>query len=121
WVIGRVNLGDSDEEALTEFRHLDADQDMVERYERENVRDLGRCGYSGALGFRRVLEPQRNEFSSELRYSINGSDADTADLRYVIYLAGGRVDVPPALTRVGTSTHDRLLAFQADLMQPITE
>jgi hypothetical protein len=119
WTIVRGNLGGSDESSLAEFAHLDADRDPIERYDRENAEDNGNDNYSGALGFRRVVEAQRDEFSAELRYNSSGNDADSENLRFPRNLDGERLDVDPDLTRIGSDTDDGVWSLQADLSKPL--
>jgi hypothetical protein len=119
WAIGRGNRGGSDEDALSEFIHRDADRVTTDRYVRENATDSRSDRFSSALGYRRVVESQRDEFSAELRYNGNGSDASTRNAHRPLTLDGGGTDVAPGMTSVGSASDDALWAFQADLSKPI--
>lgn len=118
WVIGRANRSASDDGSFSEFIHLDADRIATERYDRANNVDSGTHGYSGALGFRRVIQTQRDEFSVEVRYNANGSGSDTENLRHPRSLDGNPLPVQPDLTRVGVDSDDGTWAVQADLSKP---
>jgi hypothetical protein len=119
WGIMRGNIGDGEEDALSRFTYLDQEESVTDRYERENFADNGTDGFQGALGYRRVIESQRDEFSAEIRYSRNGSDAGTHNLHFAQALNGDRLGEDPGLTRLDTSFGESLWSAQADLSKPL--
>lgn len=120
WGIVRGGLGASDDHNLTQFIHRDAGQTNTDWYERERERELGNHNYFGAIGFRRVVEAQRNEMSAELRYSSSRNDTDTENARNPFTLSGDPLDVAPDMTRIGALTDETLLAFQIDVQRPLS-
>lgn len=121
WAIARGNLGGSEDLDRSEFIHEDATHARTDWYERERNRNLDNDNYSGALGFRRVIEPQRNEMSAELRYNRTTSDNDTDTARNPFTLTGDPLDVAPDLTRIDASTDESLWAFQVDVQRPLAD
>lgn len=119
WGIVRGNLGASEDSDLSEFIHQDAGRANTDWYERERDRELGNHNYSGAIGFRRVLEAQRNEMSAELRYNRTSNDADSDNLRNPFSLNGDPLGVAPDVTRIDALTREDLWSFQFDVQRPI--
>ena len=119
WGIVRGNLGASEDSDLSEFIHQNSSRTNTDWYERERERNADNHNYSGAIGFRRVIESQRNEMSAELRYNRTSNDAGSDNLRNAFSLDGEPLDVAPDLTRIDARTRENLLAFQFDVQRPI--
>src|SRR5690606_38622519 len=113
------NSVDAEEEALSQFIHLDADRTVTERYERENLNDNGNANGYGAIGFRHVIEAQRNEMSAEVRYNSSGNDLETRSLHFAQDVDGQRADAPPGLTSVANRNRDAVWSVQGDLSKPL--
>lgn len=121
WGIVRGNVGDSEGDEFSRFIRLDQDHAILDRYEREHNTESGNDGFSGALGYRRVVSTQRDEFSAEIRYSGYGSDSDSRNLHFEQSADGVRLGGEPGLTRLDTSSKESLWSAQADLSKPLGE
>jgi len=119
WAIVRGNLGDSDDAARSEFIHMDGGQSPTDRYGQSREQDNGTHSFSTALGYRRVVEPQRNELSAELRYGAGGSAFDTDSRRTPFSLTGEDIGAAPDLTLVRSDDDDDSWSFQVDVARPL--
>src|SRR5690606_6276632 len=66
WSGMRTNLNASGSDVTTNVLHMDALRDPTDRYDRIADSESDYFNGYGTLGFRRVVEAQRNEFSVEL-------------------------------------------------------
>jgi outer membrane receptor protein involved in Fe transport len=73
WASGTVYRGGSDNDGLSRNRLLDAAETELRAYERASRGDGEFHFGEAAIGFRRIVEPQKNELSLELRRGWNGS------------------------------------------------
>jgi hypothetical protein len=119
WGIIRGNAGDAEEDALYQYILIDQEQSVAERYERENSANYTNDGFSTALGYRRVVETQRDEFSAEVRYTGSGSSLGTRNYHFAQTLDGDRLAGEPGLTHLDTSPEESLWSAQADLSKPL--
>jgi hypothetical protein len=119
WVVLRGNLGDSDDASVAEFIHMDGTRSATERYERTRNQDNGDHSFSTALGFRRVIEAQRNELSAELRLNANGGDNTTESLRTPFSLDGDPLGGVADEIRVGSDNEEDSWSAQIDLAKPV--
>lgn len=119
WAIVRGNMGDSDDSALSEYIHMDGAQSPTDRYRQSRAQDNGNLSYSTAVGYRHVVEPQRNEISAELRYGANGSEFETDSRRTPYSLDDEEITFAPDLTRVRSDDDDDSWSFQLDVARPI--
>jgi outer membrane receptor protein involved in Fe transport len=74
-----VNLRGGTDESTSDYRELDPTQLLLDRYQR--IRDASSDGrlFDGSLGFKRTLQPQRNELSGEVRLN-RSTQLDRTDL-----------------------------------------
>ncbi|HET8656406.1 MAG TPA: TonB-dependent receptor [Longimicrobiaceae bacterium] len=76
WAKGRLYRSGSDDRGSTTYTRMDAEQAPTDRYERPEDSDSRSLSGDVSLGWRRVIQPQRNEFSVELRYRGDADDDD---------------------------------------------
>jgi hypothetical protein len=106
-------------EGLTAYTLKDALKAPTDRYDRLNDSDNGYLDGSGSIGFRRVVQPQRQEWSVELRKNWSSQDNESASSKILRALTGEDLGLPPELTRNDGGEDDGLLTLQADLSHPL--
>lgn len=97
---------------------LDARQVPTQRYGRLTRNGTRAWSANVVLGVRRQLQPQRHEWSLELRRNANGNDSDGRWTQQPLTLTGDTVD-PSTLTLNDASTDFREWIGQADYSHPL--
>lgn len=68
------SMRDGERDDVNTYRVLDADRDVMDVYDRLTLGAMDNNRFDAALGFRSVTEPQRHEWSTELRWSGDVDD-----------------------------------------------
>ncbi len=110
---GYLNSGDTD--GASAYALLDSIEDVTRRYDRAN--DGGWDGRTGnlTLGFRHVVQADRNEWTAEVRQNGSENDNDTHALTHVLTPAG----TPDERSLSSGATGNRDRAAQLDLAHPL--
>jgi outer membrane cobalamin receptor len=118
WLEARENRFGSDGDALTAYTLMDELRAPTERYDRQNENSNSYQSASASVGYRHVVQAQRDEWSVELRSNWNRNDNGSESSKLLRALTGEALDLPQELTindgREGV--HD--LSLQADLARP---
>lgn len=118
WGEVRGNGQDGDARAHNAYTHLDASQRTTERYDRRNEMSFDGLWASSVLGYRHVLQPQRNEWSVEVRDSRNDMDTGDVSDKYPFTLAGEPLDVVSERSRSSGTDGLTDRSLQTDLLRP---
>ena len=119
WSNAWMHASGNDGTGLTEYGILNPAQEVVDRYDRDNVSDYGYANYNFGLGFKKVLQPQKEELTIDGRYSDGGNDADSRLERLFHMLAGEPVDLPLELTLNEIESGNGNVSIQADYFRPL--
>jgi hypothetical protein len=118
WVELRGYSYDYGSDGLTAYTHMDESQVTTQRYDRVSNSANNSFSGSASLGYRQVKQPQRQEWSVELRQSLDNSDSGSESSKLLRALTGEELGLPPELTRNDGGEDDGNLALQADMTQP---
>jgi hypothetical protein len=118
WTELRGNRYGSASDGLTAYTHMDASQAPTQRYDRLNGSDNGYLSASTSLGFRHVVQPQREEWSVEVRKNWDNSDNDSESSKLLRALTGEELGLPPELTRNDGNEDAGDVSLQADFSHP---
>ncbi|TVP43679.1 MAG: TonB-dependent receptor [Gemmatimonadales bacterium] len=103
----------------TNYGISDAAENLRESYDREMERDSDSGNYNLQGGFRRVLDPRREEFSVDARYSTGANDGLNTSARLFHVMGGEPVDLPTELTLNDVASGTGNLSIQADYFRPV--
>jgi hypothetical protein len=118
WTELRGNRYGSASDGLTAHTHMDESQAPTQRYDRLNGSDNGYLSASTSLGFRHVVQPQREEWSVEVRKNWDNSDNDSESSKLLRALTGEELGLPPELTRNDGNEDAGDVSLQADFSHP---
>jgi hypothetical protein len=97
---------------------MDEHQSPTQRYDRIDDSENSSLSGSTSLGYRNVVQPQRQEWSVEVRKSLDDSDIDSESSKLLRALTGEELGLPPELTTNGGGEDEGDLSIQADMTQP---
>jgi hypothetical protein len=118
WVQLQGDRYGSGSSGLTAYTLMNDVRAPTERYDRLNDSDNGYLDGTGSIGFRRVVQPQRQEWSLELRKNWSSQDNESESSKLLRAITGEELGLPPELTRNDGGEDDGLLTLQADMSQP---
>jgi len=102
----------------TSYGISDDAENVRERYDRDMDRDSDSGNYNLQGGFRKVMDPRREEFSVDARFSTGGNDGLNRSSRLFHVMAGQPVDLPTELTLNDLASGNGNLSIQADYFRP---
>lgn len=118
WVSGGSFDGGHKSNAFGSYRLLDATRLPLRVYDRTS-KSNGGYGYSNvAVGYRKVLEPQRHELSAELQYSGSGNNND-GRIREETLQQAAPGELPQELRVVTGDDTEHSLTAKADYTRPL--
>ena len=122
WTSARANWGYVNRTAINGFAQMDELQAPTARWEQLLDGYNTNRSLAGSLGFRRVVQAQRNELSAELRYNVNWNHASSDfDNFSLLPQSSVRADDPVGVTNNDGYHDDDVLSFQADVSRPLGE
>ena len=122
WASARANWGFADRTAVNGFARMDAGQVPTARWEQLLDGYNTNRSLAGSLGFRRVVQAQRDEFSAELRYNVNWTHSASDFDRFALAPhSSERLDLPAEVVDNDGYHDDDVLSFQTDLSRPLGE
>ncbi len=104
----------SDVDGLTNYAIIADDDDVRERYRRENARTGSFGNYNFAGGFRKVFEPQRRELTIDGRYTGGGNESGNVGLQLFEPSGGVGPTPPPELRLNDIDANNGNLSIQTD-------
>ena len=115
WLYASAN----DANGITEYGILNEQRDIRDRYDRENVADRSFGSLNFGLGFKQIFQPQKEEFTVDLRFTNGGNDSENRFTSLFHILAGEAVDLPLELTlnEIDSGNGDKMI--QADYFRPL--
>jgi outer membrane receptor protein involved in Fe transport len=118
---GSVRANGSRFEAVGIARNtlLDDELTVLQRYDYDNDNEFTFGSTDVSLGFRRVLAPQQNEFSLDLRYTGNGNGNRADWVRSFLVVDGTPATIAPELGVNDADTDGDDFSVQADLVRPL--
>ena len=109
----------NDSDGLIEYGILDADNVVVDRYDRDDESERAFGNYNFGLGFKQVFVPQKQELTIDGRYSTGGNESESLNTRIFHVLAGQPADRPLELTLNDIDAGNGNLSMQADYFRPL--
>jgi hypothetical protein len=98
---------------------MDDAQAPLQRYLYDNDNEFRWGSSDASLGFRRVVAPQQNELSVDLRYAGQGNGNTQSYLREFLIMNGEPADLPAELGFNDADTDGDDFTLQADVMRPL--
>lgn len=118
WSEVEAYRSDLDSEGLTAYISMDFDRLPTERYDRASISESQRLSTEVSLGFRHVPQPQRHEFSAELRAETGGDDEDGLIRETPLTPGGEPVGLPIELTDDMRAEDETELSLDLDYVRP---
>lgn len=119
WLTASAFRNGYDTDGTTAYALLDADRAPLDRYDRESTFGGGDASGDVAFGIRRVVQPQRDELSLEVRRTSGRQDLDSRSLRDPYDMGGFAATSAEELTTDTGSTDDATTTVQLDWVRPL--
>jgi hypothetical protein len=119
WSNAWLHSSHNDARGTTEYGILDNGSVVRERYDRDNDSDRRFASYNFGLGFKQIVEPQKEELTIDGRFSSGVNDTETRNERLFHILAGEPVEMPLELTLNDIDSGNGNLTLQADYFRPL--
>lgn len=118
WAAGSRWAAGSDIDGLASYLWMDSVRTPTSRSQRVAVYGYDYATSDATVGLRRQVQPQRDEWSVELRRNVNGNDSEGNFADRSLTLDGGGTD-PPTYTLNTSDNEIRQWTLQADATRPL--